>query len=569
MDLNMLKPFLLTTLSAIALALTGCGGGGEDVFEGPANGGSGGSTPTVSLGSGTGSAFQSGQIAISNASLSAGGSTSLSVSLVQSDGTLYTQSTDITFSSSCIAAGTAEIQPDSVATTTTGGATVTYVAKGCSGDDVVTATASVGSANLSASGTVTVAQAAIGSISFVSATPTNIALKGTGDSSRPESSIVVFKVLDASGGPRAGVDVNFVLNTNVGGITLTPSTAVATSDAQGLAQIVVNAGTVATSVKVTATIQSTSPQISTQSSQLTITTGIPTARNLSLAVGCYNIEGLDIDGTQTTITARLADRFQNPVPDGTAVTFHAFGAKIGAQCVTATSSTESGVCSVLFTSQENRPSNGRIPIIAMAIGEESFTDANGNGAFDTGETLFDTSEPFEDDNEDDSYQAGEFFFDFDSNGSRTAPDGNFNGVLCSDSGRCGGARSAGIGRENIVILSGSDAVVDKIDNSGNVIPLAIPDGGGAVRLWIRDVNGNPMPGGTDVSATVTGNGTSSYTLGQPSAFKVPCSASDAGAKSAATVFTFNVSETTAGSGTFTLDVKTPSGRETIVQIPVG
>ena len=100
----------------------------------------------------------------------------------------------------------------------------------------------------------TVAQAAIGSISFISATPTNIALKGTGDASRPESSTVVFKVLDASGGPRSGTPVSFVLNSNVGGITLTPASATATSDTQGLVQIVVNAGTVATSVKVTASI---------------------------------------------------------------------------------------------------------------------------------------------------------------------------------------------------------------------------------------------------------------------------------------------------------------------------
>src|SRR5260221_11028009 len=124
---------------------------------------------------------------------------------------------------------------------------------------------------------------------------------------------------------------------------------------------------------------------------------------------------------QTAVTARLSDRFQNPVPDGTAVTFHSLGGKIGAQCTTATTPMESGVCSVNITSQAYRPVDGRVPILAMAIGEESFTDANGNGAFDVGEAFFDTSEAFEDDSEsgppaggaggEPGGTAGELFFD--------------------------------------------------------------------------------------------------------------------------------------------------------------
>src|SRR5260221_2592874 len=363
---------------------------------------SSGST-TVQMGNGTGAGFVAGQIGVQNGSLSAGGSTSLTISLVQTGGTLFTGSATIGFNSNCIAARTAQIQVNGVTnnhnsvTTNTGIATVTYVAKGCSGADVVTATSTVNASPLSAAGTVTVAAATIGTISFVSAPPNNIALKGTGDASRPESSTVVFQVLDSSNGPVSGAMVNFALNTNTGGITLTSASAI--SDVNGKVQTVVNAGTVATSVKVTATISSTVPAISTHSSQLTCTTGIATARNFSLSVGCNNIEGWDYDGVQTPVTARLSDRFQNPVPDGTAVTFHALGGKIGAQCTTSTTATETGVCSVNITSQAFRPVDGRIPILAMAIGEESFTDANGNGAFDVGEVFFDTSEAFEDDAE--------------------------------------------------------------------------------------------------------------------------------------------------------------------------
>jgi hypothetical protein len=541
---------------------------------------SSGST-AVQMGNGTGAGFVPGQIGVQNGSLSAGGSTSLTISLVQTGGTLFTGSATIGFNSNCIAAGTAQIQVNGATnvtnsvTTNTGIATVTYVAKGCSGADVVTATSTVNASPLSATGTVTVAAATIGSISFVSATPTNIALKGTGDASRPESSTVVFQVLDSSNGPVSGATVNFALNTNTGGITLTSASAI--SDVNGKVQTVVNAGTVATSVKVTATVATTVPAISTQSSQLTVTTGIATARNFSLSVGCNNIEGWDYDGVQTPVTARLSDRFQNPVPDGTAVTFHSLGGKIGAQCTTATSATESGVCAVNITSQAFRPVDGRVPILAMAIGEESFTDANGNGAFDVGEAFFDTGEAFEDDVESGppagppagtlAYSAGDFFYDFNNNGVHDGPDGNFNGVLCNDPARCAGPNSAGIGARNVIIFSGSSAQITA--SSGGV---AIPAGGihiamsgaAALSFLIYDVNGNVLPGGTTVAVGVSGAG---LTVAAPSSFTIPCTGIWKNTPfGGITQFNFTVTaSTTTGSGVVTLTVTTPKGLVTIYQ----
>jgi hypothetical protein len=546
---------------------------------------SSGST-TVQMGNGTGAGFVAGQIGVQNGSLSAGGSTSLTISLVQTGGTLFTGSATIGFNSNCIAAGTAQIQVNGVTnntnsvTTNTGIATVTYVAKGCSGADVVTATSTVNASPLSASGTVTVAAATIGSISFVSATPTNIALKGTGDASRPESSTVVFQVLDSSNGPVSGAMVNFALNTNTGGITLTSASAI--SDVNGKVQTVVNAGTVATSVKVTATISSTVPAISTQSSQLTVTTGIATARNFSLSVGCNNIEGWDYDGVQTPVTARLSDRFQNPVPDGTAVTFHALGGKIGAQCTTSTTATESGVCSVNITSQAFRPVDGRIPILAMAIGEESFTDANGNGAFDVGEAFFDTSEAFEDDAESGppagpppptgvlAYAAGDFFYDFNNNGVHDGPDGNFNGVLCNDPARCAGPNSAGIGARNVIIFSGSAAQITGSSGGVAIPPAGISmslNGAAGLSFLIYDVNGNVLPGGTTVALGASGAG---LTVAAPSSFAIPCTGIWKNTPfGGITQFNFTISaSTTTGTGVVTLTVTTPKGLVTIYQFNV-
>jgi hypothetical protein len=526
----------------------------------------GGGTNTLRMGRGSGPTFVQGSLEVPNPTLSAGGSTSVSAYIVNSDGTLYTQSATVNFNSQCIAASTATLQPGASVQTSTGIATVTYQARGCSGPDQITATASVSGQSLSATGTVTVAAAAVGSIAFLTATPTNIALQGTGDAARPESSTVIFQVRDATGGPVPNASVSFRLNTSVGGISLTPTTA--TSDSQGRAQTVVSAGTVATSVNVTATVTSVTPNISTQSSQLTVTTGIPTANSFSLSAGCFNIEGLDYDGTTTNINARLGDRFQNPVPDGTAVTFTAEGGNIQSQCTTTTTATEGGVCTVNIRSSAPRPADGRVTILAKAIGEEAFTDANGNGAFDNGEAFADLPEPFRDDNEDGSYQVGEDFFDFNNNQSRTAADGLFNGVLCNDTtGRCGAAstRSTGIGGNIVVVFSGSTPVVSLA--GGAPLPGTFAVGGlngsRGISFYVRDINGNAMPSGTTVRLEASG---ASLGVASPSAFTVPCSTTRAEV-SGVTVFPFTVtSGTTAGSGVLTLTITTPRGNASVIQI---
>ncbi len=526
------------------------------------------SSNVVRMGNGSGASFVQGVLRIATPSLSAGGTTSVAANLVNADGSLYTQPVTVSFNSPCVAAGTAQIQPGAAATTSSGLVTVTYAARGCSGTDTITASATVGGQTLSATGTVTVAPAAVGSIAFVSATPTNIALSGTGDARRPESSTVVFEVRDSTGGPVPNAAVRFTLNTSVGGISITPTSAV--SDAQGRVQTVVSAGTVATSVNVTATVTSVTPNISTQSSQLTVTTGIPTASSFSLSAQCFNIEGLNFDGVTTSITARLGDRFQNPVPDGTAVTFTAEGGNVQSQCTTTTTPTEGGVCSVNLRSSEPRPANGRITVLAKAIGEESFVDANGNGAFDNGETFTDLSEPFRDDNENGTYEVGEDFFDFNNNQVRDGPDGLFNGVLCNDtSGRCGGpaTRSAGIGRSLVVIFSGSSPVLSRPDRTPLPATFAVGGINSAANLtvWLRDINGNPMPSGTTVTLAASGAGLG---IANPSSYTVPCSNIASGAQAGGvTIFPFTVTSGTAtGQGVLTLTITTPRGLVTTRQI---
>jgi hypothetical protein len=535
---------LLILALAGPIVLAACGGGSTlgNAVDGSGGGsggggtGGGGTTTTLSLGSGTGGTFQSGVIAISTSALSAGGSTSLQVSLVDQTGALYTTPTAITFSSPCQSQGLATIDATGVTpasptvTTSTGTATATYVATGCSGSDVITASATANSQTLTASGTVTVAQAAIGSIAFISATPPNITLKGVGSAGGSATSTVIFKVLDTSGGPRAGATVTFSLNTSVGGITIAPATAV--TNANGQVQTIVSGGTVATTVRVTATTTASGgTTISTQSNALTVSTGIPTSANISLAVQCQNVEAYNYDGVTVPVTVSMTDRFSNPVPDGTTANFQTALSGIQATCQTGSTTSGSGACVVNWVSKApyavngnpqstagnsktspayctgigqamglcNGTSNGRSAIMVTAIGEESFKDANGSGVFNTttdtvpwnatdadnnfmagqpnpnngtAKPWFDTSEPFLNEWElYDSYGtpifvSGEPFIDFNNNGTRDGPDGLVQSALCEGALCSTTGSSVSISANNLIILSGSDAWLSVLGITG-------------------------------------------------------------------------------------------------------
>jgi hypothetical protein len=433
--------------------------------------------------------------------LSAYGTTSITLT-VTSGGSTYTTPVDVSFSSNCASAGKA-ILPATVHTIN-GVATASYQDNGCGATDTITATLANGA---SRAGTLTVNLPSISSLQFVSANPTNISVKGMGGN---EVSTVTFRVLDSGGNPIGGTNVNFSLNTSVGGLNLSSSTAV--SNVAGNVVTQVNAGTILTPVRVTATTPSTTPVLSTQSSQLYVSTMIPDQAHFSLSVTNFNTESWDYDGVLTDVTARLADRFGNPVPDGTAVVFTAEGGAIQPGC-----STSGGACTVTWTSQNPRPADGRLTILAYAVGEESFIDANGNGRFDSGESFTDLAEAYRDDNESGTYALGELFVDFNSNSSRNTGDGAFTGVLCNSG--CAASNTLNVRGSAILTFSRSTAVQpiiapNPIDLGG--CGVGAPGSIIPVTLTIKDANNNPLPFGTTVTAALTGNGkligTSSFTV---------------------------------------------------------
>jgi len=504
-------------------------------------------TTTVDMGNGTGTSFVPDIIDLGvSAPLAAGGTLTATVSIVETSNSnaAYTTPVMVNFTSACVVAGTATM--DAAVLTTAGIASSTYLAQGCTGSDTITATANVGT-TLAAAGDFTVQAASVGSIEFVSAIPEIISLQGTGGSGGTETSAVIFRVVDAQGNPVANQSVSFSLSSVAGGMSLNPTSA--TSDQNGLVQTVVQSGTVSTSVVVSATtsLGGGATTYQTQSSQLVVTTGIPDQNSFSLSASVLAPEAWGHDGEVSVITARLADRFNNPVPDGTAVTFTTDGGAIESSCTTT-----DGVCSVNWTSQAPRPCGqvlggavvmldptlgpnqcigaggafnetdpvigfaplgqpygGRATIVATTVGEESFIDTNGNGVFDDGDTMTDLPEAWIDENEDGARGSFEPFFDFNANGSYDTVDGAFNGVLCNRtvSPLCSNNETLHVRRALVLVMSGSGAYINVVDGQTQVPfndanPIDLPcDATVSFNVIYSDLHHQPMPGGTQVTVT--------------------------------------------------------------------
>ncbi|HEY1042652.1 MAG TPA: hypothetical protein VGE60_02205 [Telluria sp.] len=280
----------------------------------------------------------------------------------------------LNLSSLCGGDGMATLVPGALAN---GVQTATYTNKGClRGRDTITA--SIGNSTQTIQ--LDVSPASIGAINFVgsSVSDSSIVLRGSGGLGRSESAQVTFKVVDQHNNGLAGVDVSFKATTYTGGLTVSPLKA--TTDTQGNVTTVVSSGTIPTPVRVVAEATRSGSTISGLSDTLTISTGLPIQKSMSMSTTALNIEGAAYDNTQATITVLMADQYGNPISDGTAINFVTEGGAVGSAAQGACT-TEDGGCSVTLRSQNFRPLNGRVTVMAYAQGIENFTDMNGDGQY--------------------------------------------------------------------------------------------------------------------------------------------------------------------------------------------
>ncbi len=293
---------------------------------------------------------------------------------VTSNGQPVNAAPGLTFSSLCTGDGTATI---TAGTVSAGVATATYLNKGCTR---VTDTLTAAIGNSTQSIPLAVSAANIGTINFVSAVPsgTSLVLKGSGGLGRTESALLTYKVVDQSGSPLSGVTVRFAATTTTGGLQVLP--AQATSGTDGTVQTSVQSGTIPTPVRVAAQATRSGNTVTGLSDALTISTGLPIQKAMSISVDKYNIEALDYDGIVANITLRMADQYGNPISDGTTANFVTEGGAVGSSAQGACQ-TANGGCTVPLTSQSFRPINGRVTVLAYAQGIEDFTDSNGDGQY--------------------------------------------------------------------------------------------------------------------------------------------------------------------------------------------
>lgn len=398
----------------------------------------------------------------------------------------------VAFSASCGQVSPATSTSDSVGVATVSYANNTGNGGSCSGTVTITASTQ-GSA---VSGTLSALAPVAANIQFLSASPERIYLKGSPSVS---TSLVTFKLLDASGNPVAGRNIKLELSlyptgtylgSTAGTITLTQTT-----DAIGQVTASVNAGTAPGPVQLKSTLLDLSnvPTSTVNvSNSLSVASGLPTQKAFSLSVETFNMEAWDTDGVKTAITIRAADRLGNPVPDGTSISFVSEGGQIVGSCLTTGASINgTAACSVDLSSQNFRPVDGRVTVLAWAQGEESFVDNStpSNNVYDVGvDSHTELGQPFGDDNFNGVKDAGEPTVGQPS-GSAACPGGVF-----SAPNTCDGVWGAGLVYGTTeVIFSGADPFLtsEVFSNSG---------GSCSYSFNIKDARGNPMPKDTTIAA---------------------------------------------------------------------
>jgi adhesin/invasin len=139
--------------------------------------------------------------------------------------------------------------------------------------------------------------------------------------------------------------------------------------------------------------------LTSTSTNVSIAGGAPSGAHLGVAPAFRNVAGLVTQGIICPVTAIAGDRFGNPVPPSTAVSFFTNGGVVSPQGLTdalgnAFSQIKTGPPTphVGTTTSFLDPRTGVVTVIAVTQGEETFIDTNGNGLFD-GPQEFDPSDP--------------------------------------------------------------------------------------------------------------------------------------------------------------------------------
>ena len=500
------------------------------------------------LGTGSTNTFTVGELQFSETSIAARQTIGVSVNIVDVTANANTLITDeeyaVVFSSACVTGGEASFDNTQVRTTS-GIATTFYTASGCKQTDTINAalyavednTVNTTTSLAIAKGDITIELPESNSIEYQSMTVRKIAMQNISFSELPETTTVSFIVKDEFNEPISGKQVAFSLSNKSVGASLSGGTpgniqnegeVLASTNADGVVTITVKSGKTHGLVTVLAVAEKNDGTLlRTQSFGISITTGIPVQTSFSLVLDNFNPRGWNYFGETASATVFLADRFHNPVPDGTIVNFLTDGGFVEPTC-----ETSNGTCSVNWTatnprpgfSKDNNPTakqksetklehptndmstqlyfngsadcdptdlaaacnedravevdpnwnggrSGLVTILAYLDGEVDYADANGNGRFDDGEDYSPMAEAYLDANEDGVYTAPDQNNPFEQlienveNGIQDPAPATYQGSTCTEAARGAGhcASLVHIRREARLVMA-SDNVGFKLDS---------------------------------------------------------------------------------------------------------
>ncbi|MCH7337570.1 Ig-like domain-containing protein [Acinetobacter sp. NIPH 2699] len=425
---------------------------------------------------------------LTTSSLESGASTNVTLKTQDKDTSVNQNNVTVNFTASC---GTFE--PATVVSSNQGDVTTSYTAIGTNGrlcEDAHTITATIGNTGVTRTLPVTIAAVKPNSIVYTSGDVTLLGIESSGSASSGQIEFTLY----ANGVVAADKEVNIELIDAPEDLSFVSlgnrDKKTVKSNSSGKVFVNLYPGNKPGPVEIRATLASDT-NITALSKGVAVATGRVTQSGLSLSVSKNSLQNR-IDGDEATITARMVDRNGNPVPNGTVISFVTEGGSITPNCASS-----NGSCSVTLTTQDPRPLDNRVTVLAYVEGDKSYIDKNGNNVYDEGidELVSNIGDFFLDKNENNTYDAndGEYIYRRNA-GTAACAASTFKQPNIA--GTCNTKLGATLREQLVFAFAENTPTFTNEKASGNLLSF---------NMYGNSQLSVPMPSGTTISVTAEDN----------------------------------------------------------------
>ncbi len=434
------------------------------------------------------------EFALSSSNLDSGANTNITLKTKDAVNDVYQNDVTVNFTTSC-----GSFDSNSVISSNQGDVSTTYKAIDgngnlCEGTQTITATPANNPANKQTK-TVNIAGVEASSVVYTTTEKVQLGASNSGSSNSGQIEFTVY----ANGRPAANQQVEISKNfapEDFSFVTLNNKVPKPlTSDSQGKVVVDLYPGVKPGPVEIKATLKLPNgglTNITALSKDVSVATGRATQSGVSISLS-KNVLANSVDGDTATITARLVDRVGNPVPDGTVMSFVSEGGRVTPSCAT-----NKGICTVEFSTQNPRPVDNRVAVIAYVEGDKDYIDKDGDNQFSAGDIFtHNIGDFFRDDNENNNYdsEAGEFVYRRGATGAVCAPSSNSQPNIADT---CDNKLSAILRQQFILGLASDSPVYEGLPGSlnPNLGKTAITR---AFKMYGNSARTVSMPSGTTIS----------------------------------------------------------------------